>query len=315
MSPAKSINNGECQYGDGNVAHRQGMCQWHYNRKREAVRNGEIDSLSSEWEAPSKPARVEPAHPKYEPPVLTVDPKASPGNRPMTPTEVDDLIARASAGDLAMVPDLQQPEGTVSEGANRLLDHLRSNWRVLRRKLIRRMLDSGLDDLEIVAAFAMEPDLRSRWVDNVKDPLSVLKRDLDTIRREKKSTRRTREAALDAYMEEIRMLLRASRDIARDPKVPKQAKNDALNRIEKLSQQLAVMEGAVRVVPGQGVMPAASIGVSPPAAPDKPKKTGGKEDFSDDDDTEDFGDEFTEEDNPFGAFEVDYEDDIEEEPE
>ena len=226
-----------------------GLCIRCYFRKRRAVKAGTVPDM--QFEEPPDDLLPEP-----EPDTPLDEQIAAPNTAPMAQQEMDDLVARAASGALISIPSGGQvSDPNNPKGLDQMVMYLTHRDHVVRRKVIKQMLDAGMDELSIKIVFTTEPALRDRWITPKRDPLLMFDRDFNSIENDKRKARRNRASAQDAYLGEMQMLLRLSRELARDPKAPATVRNSALERIDKLAQQIAIMEGAIRVVPGQGVLP------------------------------------------------------------
>ncbi len=175
---------------------------------------------------------------------------------PMSQRDVDRLISDASSGNIALSVPTGDLSADVPKGLRDMHAYLQQFGYEFRRQIIKQMLTLGMSQLQIMAAFTNQEELRQRWIDPVRNPLDMFKRDFAAVEKELTKKKRSRgRDALQTYIERLEISYRQSNALANDGKATAQVRNGAMQMAHKIARDIAILERAIRTVPGQGDIP------------------------------------------------------------
>ena len=188
--------------------------------------------------------------------------QAPSGLPPLTGEQRDQILIRTATRGPEPV-DVSADPNKMTRGHYQLWAHVRSHDAIFRRDIIRRLQALGQDDLSIIATFIAEPSLCERWVDPLRNPKEVFRKDFLLLRKLSKKRSRSSAVSLRDYIERLGLTLRMSFEVASDKDVPATVRKDMLILSGKLARDIALLEDAIKPIPGSGDVPAQSVYKNP----------------------------------------------------
>lgn len=194
---------------------------------------------------------------------------------PLSQNEID-ALAFGVAQTATEPPNLDEPEGGESKGRATIREYLERNDHIARREVIRQLLGLGLTELQVITTFYNDESLCCRWVDPVVQPLTMFSNDFAAIKKERRKSLMVG-GNITGYVEHLKAFLRMAHRMASDSSTPAPIRSTLLQAGIKLARDIALAEGVIHVVPGQGDLP-----LRRPGEPDEPPGEEGPDEGHDD---------------------------------
>jgi len=249
---------GLCKNGDGRPVRAGGLCSACYSAAYRASKRTKKEAQDArrreeEQAVPEQAEAAEALHQGRHP----ADREPGTDLLPLTPGEIDAIVSELAAGGgvaaLEGIENADEEGGEVSKGHKKLQTYLRQfDWE-FRRKIISQMFAFGMDSLQVMAAFLAEPRLRKRWIDPSADPHAMFKGDFRFLKKHK--PRVTAGSGIDAYIEQLTVLMRLAHQTARDKEAPPTIRKDMIHLAHRLARDIALLQGSIRNLPGTGDVP------------------------------------------------------------
>ncbi len=185
---------------------------------------------------------------------------------PLTRKQVDEVIIKGHAGGIPYAVGPVIAKKAKSERSALIREYLQSIAPDFRRKIIKHMMNMGYDQKEVIAAFYSDDALREHYIEPMRDPKGMFERDFKAVSKDIKDQKhRSVDIDTNTYIERLEMLFREAMDQAAHA-LSASTRSQGLAMAEKLTQQIAAMQGVVKVTVGQGYVPASAQPSSPDGA-------------------------------------------------
>lgn len=166
--------------------------------------------------------------------------------KPIPSLEDIDAIVNGESSVPPQEVDLGLPKEGEPEGVTRTRNWLLGHGVHFRRKIIRGLMGEGVTEpKDIIAVFFRNPDLRSRWIEPLRNPVLMIQNDINYINNET-SKGRTLVQRRNLRIERLETQYRQAMGVANDTSARPEIRLKALEAADRYQQVIDHMESTVR---------------------------------------------------------------------